>query len=136
MGELCAHAAGSTRRAFQLMRSDPRPPEDGTHYRLRGTLAIREFAGRTLEQWQVKVSGAGRIWCLPDDEKHTVMTVVLIRRLRVRSPDAPPVRSSTGREATPALNPASLTRVAYRSGWRDFFPANRAVPLLRQARRR
>jgi hypothetical protein len=73
--ELCAHALGATRRAFELMRSDPRPPEDGTHYRLRGTLATREFAGRTLEQWQIKVSGAGRIWYLPDDHKHTIWVV-------------------------------------------------------------
>ena len=54
------------------MRSDPRPPEDGTRYRLRGTLASREFAGRILEQWQIKVSGVGRIWYLPDEDKHTV----------------------------------------------------------------
>ena len=73
--ELCAHAAGSTRRAFELMRSDPRPPEDGTHYRLRGALAFRDFAGRTLEQWQVKVSDSGRVWYLPDDEKRTVWIV-------------------------------------------------------------
>jgi hypothetical protein len=73
--ELCAHAAGSTRRVFELMRSGPRPPEDGTNYRLRGTLASREFAGRILEQWQIKVSGTGRIWYLADDDKHTVWVV-------------------------------------------------------------
>ena len=33
------------------------------------------FAGRALEQWQIKVSGAGRIWYLPDDSKHTVWVV-------------------------------------------------------------
>ena len=73
--EPCTHAAGSTRRAYDLMRSDPLPPEDGMHYRLRGSLAAREFSGRTLEQWQIKVSGAGRIWYLPDDDKHTVWVV-------------------------------------------------------------
>jgi hypothetical protein len=73
--ELCAHVAGSTRRAFELMRSGPRPPQDGTHYRLRGNLGSREFAGRPLEQWQIKVSGAGRIWYLPDDDKHIVWVV-------------------------------------------------------------
>jgi len=73
--ELCAHAPANTRKAFDLMRSDPRPPEDSTHYRLRGSLATREYGGRTLEQWQVKVSGAGRIWYLPDDDKHTVWIV-------------------------------------------------------------
>jgi len=44
------------------------------HYRLRGSLAARECSGRTLEQWQIKVSGAGRIWYLHDD-KHTVWVV-------------------------------------------------------------
>ena len=73
--ELSTHTAGSTRRAFELMRANPRPPEDGTHYRLRGDLATRDFAGRALEQWQIKVSGAGRIWYLPDDSKHTVWVV-------------------------------------------------------------
>jgi hypothetical protein len=33
------------------------------------------LSGRTLEQWQIKVSGAGRIWYLPDDDKHTVWVV-------------------------------------------------------------
>jgi hypothetical protein len=73
--ELCAFAAGSTRKAFELMRSMPRPPEDGTHYQLRKDLATREFGGRTLEQWQIKVSGAGRIWYLPDDSRRTVWVV-------------------------------------------------------------
>ena len=41
--ELCVQVAANTRRAFELVRSDPRPPEDKTHYRLRGSLASREF---------------------------------------------------------------------------------------------
>jgi hypothetical protein len=35
-------------------------------------LATRSFGGRDPEQWQVKVSGSGRIRYLPDDEKHAV----------------------------------------------------------------
>jgi len=35
-------------------------------------LATRSFGGHDLEQWQIKVSGSGRIWYLPDDEKHAV----------------------------------------------------------------
>ncbi len=73
--ELCAQARASTRAAFELMRSNPRPPQDATHYRLRGGLAIRSFAGRDLEQWQIKATDSGRIWYLPDDEKHTVWVV-------------------------------------------------------------
>jgi hypothetical protein len=73
--ELCTHAAGRTREAFDLLRVNPRPPQDGSHYQLRGSLATREFRGRALEQWQVRVSGSGRIWYLPDDDSHTVWVV-------------------------------------------------------------
>jgi hypothetical protein len=73
--ELCGYAASGTREAFELMRVSPRPPQDGSHYRLRGSLASRELRGRVLEQWQVKVSGSGRIWYLPDDDSRTVWIV-------------------------------------------------------------
>ena len=39
-------------------------------------LATRLFAGKDLEQWQVKVGGGARIWYPPDDEKHTVWVVL------------------------------------------------------------
>jgi hypothetical protein len=58
-----------------MMRANPRPQSDGTHYRLRDDLATRGWQGRTLEQWQVKVSNGGRIWYLPDDATHTVWIV-------------------------------------------------------------
>jgi hypothetical protein len=74
--DLCACAKTKTREAYELMRSKPRPPQDESHYRLRGDLATRLFAGKDLEQWQVKVSGSARIWYLPDDEKHTVWIVL------------------------------------------------------------
>jgi hypothetical protein len=54
---------------------NPRPPQDASHYQLRGSLATREIKGRTLEQWQVKVSSSGRVWYQPDDETHTVWIV-------------------------------------------------------------
>jgi mRNA-degrading endonuclease RelE of RelBE toxin-antitoxin system len=73
--DLCAQVTEKTRDAFEIMRSNPRPPADAAHYQLRDDLATREFGGRSLEQWQVKVSNSGRIWYLPDDEKHTVWIV-------------------------------------------------------------
>jgi hypothetical protein len=73
--ELCAQFANSTREAFDQMRANPRPPQDSTHYQLRGALATRSFQGRSLQQWQAKVSSSGRIWYLPDDEKRTVWIV-------------------------------------------------------------
>jgi hypothetical protein len=72
---LCARAGAKTRAAFELMRVNPRPPRDEEHYQLRGQLATRAWRGRTLEQWQIKVSASGRIWYLPDDEEHTVWVV-------------------------------------------------------------
>jgi len=71
-GTLCTHSGTNTREAFEQMRANPRPPEDATHYQLRGALATRAFGGRRLEQWQIKVSSSGRIWYLVDDEKHAV----------------------------------------------------------------
>jgi mRNA-degrading endonuclease RelE of RelBE toxin-antitoxin system len=72
---LCVHARTRTREAFELMRSNPRPVEDATHYRLRGDLSTRTFGGRELELWQIKVSSSGRIWYLPDDDEHTVWVI-------------------------------------------------------------
>lgn len=73
--DLCAQAKAKTREAYELMRSNPRPPQDETHYRLRGGLGTRTLGGRDLEQWQINVSGSGRIWYLPDDDRHTVWVV-------------------------------------------------------------
>ena len=73
--DLCAQVGENTRAAFELMRSNPRPPEDTMHHRLRGELGRRDWEGRDLEQWQIKVSSAGRIWYLPDDDRHTVWVV-------------------------------------------------------------
>ena len=74
--QLCAQAAANTRAAFELMRSNPRPPEDRRHTRLRGTLATRKFGSRELEQWEIEVTGGGRIFYLVDDDRHTVWVVL------------------------------------------------------------
>lgn len=73
--ELCTRATAKTREAFEMMRSNPRPPQDDAHYQLRGSLATRSHGGRVLEQWQVKVGGSARIWYLPDDSTHTVWVI-------------------------------------------------------------
>ena len=70
--DLCSQAPGNTRDAYDLMCSDPRPKHDSRHARLRGVLASRSFGGRLLEQWQIEVTSAGRIWYLVDDEARTV----------------------------------------------------------------
>lgn len=73
--QLWDRAAAKTREAFEMMRDNPRPPQDDDHYRLKGALGTRSLGGKDLEQWQVKVGGSARVWYLPDDEKHTVWIV-------------------------------------------------------------
>jgi hypothetical protein len=73
--ELWARASVKTREAYELMRANPRPPRDESHYRLSGDLGTRIFGDKVLEQWQIKVGGGARIWYLPDDEKRTVWVV-------------------------------------------------------------
>lgn len=70
--ELCRQAPGNTSNAFDLMRVQPRPPQDSRHSRMRGVLSSRMFGGRQLEQWQIEVTGGGRIWYVIDDEARTV----------------------------------------------------------------
>jgi hypothetical protein len=72
---LCLQAPERTRAAYEQMRMDPRPPRDNSHYQLKGSLSMRQFGGRLLEQWQIKVSGSGRIWYLIDDEGHKAWVV-------------------------------------------------------------
>jgi mRNA-degrading endonuclease RelE of RelBE toxin-antitoxin system len=73
--DLCSRATEKTRRAFEMMRAQPRPTRDDDHYQLSGSLGHREWRGRQLEQWQVKVGSGARIWYLPDDETRTVWVV-------------------------------------------------------------
>lgn len=73
--DLCGQAQTNTRDAYELMRSNPRPPEDARHTRLRGNLAKRSFRGRELEQWEIEVTGGGRVFYLVDDAERTVWVV-------------------------------------------------------------
>lgn len=73
--ELCRQAPSNTRDAYDVMRTNPRPPEDTRHHRLRYDFATRKFGARELEQWQIEVTGSGRIWYLVEDETRTVWVV-------------------------------------------------------------
>lgn len=70
--DLCAQAPGNTRSAWDLMRTRPGPPETPRHSQLRGKLATGEYGGRTLDRWEIEVTGGGRIFYLLDRDKHTV----------------------------------------------------------------
>jgi hypothetical protein len=71
--QLCIHARGSVRRAFDSLRRNPRSrtsPE--RHHRLKGSLSAVAWKGQQLEQWQYEVTGGGRIWYVIDDSRQTV----------------------------------------------------------------
>jgi len=70
--DLCRQAPGNTRDAYGVMRTSPRPPEDSRHHRLRHDLATRKAGAQELEQWQIEVTGGGRVWYVIDDAAHVV----------------------------------------------------------------
>lgn len=61
------------------MRTDPGPgPGKPTnrHHALKGELAFGSYRGRALPQWQIEVTGGGRIWYLLDAENRTAWLVL------------------------------------------------------------
>ncbi|MGW5703822.1 hypothetical protein [Amycolatopsis japonica] len=54
------------------MRLKPGADSSERHHQLKGTLSTGNASGRALPQWQIEVTGGGRIWYLLDEEKHTV----------------------------------------------------------------
>ncbi len=73
--ELEGAAPGNLRWAWELMRTDPVPgPGKPTsrHSQLKGDLATGGHGGRALPQWEIEVTGDGRISYLLDEERHTV----------------------------------------------------------------
>jgi len=68
-------APNNLRRAWDIMRTDPGPgPGKPTarHFQLKGDLATGLHGGRELPQWEIEVTGGGRIFYLLDEERHTV----------------------------------------------------------------
>src|SRR5260221_634947 len=55
-----------------LPDAGPRPAQDSRHHRLRYDLATRKVGAQELEQWQIEVTGGGRVWYVIDDGAHTV----------------------------------------------------------------
>lgn len=67
--------AGNARRAWDILRTDPGPglgKPTSRHHQLKGSLATGTQGGRELQQWQIEVTGGGRIWYLFDPDRHTV----------------------------------------------------------------
>lgn len=58
------------------MRTNPCPQEQTErHHQLRFDLAYRDFRGERLPQWQIEVTGGGRIWYVVDDKRRIVWLV-------------------------------------------------------------
>ena len=75
-GDLCQQAPRNTARAWETMRNEPVPTvQNSRHHRLKGELATGTCGGRDLPQWQIEVTGGGRIWYLVDEETRTVWVV-------------------------------------------------------------
>ena len=71
--DLSRQAPGPTFDAWEAMSRNPRDRMNaGRQHPLRGELAQRVVAGRTLDQWQYEVPGAGRVWYCIDDQAHIV----------------------------------------------------------------
>lgn len=72
--DLCRPAPGPTNACWEVLRSAPtRPRNPARQHQLKGaSLGERVVEGRTVEQWQYEVTGAGRVWYCPDPEKRTV----------------------------------------------------------------
>ena len=71
--DLCSQAPSNTRRAWEEMTNSPAPDmPTPRHHQLKGTLSTGQFEGRWHPQWQIEVTGGGRIWYLPDDDRKTV----------------------------------------------------------------
>jgi hypothetical protein len=71
--ELCRQAPGNTRAAWMTMRERPVPPVQSLRqHRLQYALATGTVRGRSLDHWQIEVTGGGRIWYLVDPENKTV----------------------------------------------------------------
>ena len=70
--DLCQQAPGATSDAWHQMRTNPAPqPETARHHQLKGKLAFADRNGETLPQWQIEVTGGGRVWYLFDEERRT-----------------------------------------------------------------
>ena len=68
---VCSAAPANARTARERITADPRARTERQHP-LRGSLGTRSVNGEALEQWQYEVTGAGRLGCSIDDQRHLV----------------------------------------------------------------
>ncbi|MFD8979691.1 hypothetical protein [Streptomyces sp. NPDC059564] len=69
---LARQARENTYRAWIVMRTQPCPAtETPRHHRLKGRLAHGTHRGQVCQQWQIEVTGGGRVWYLLDSDHGT-----------------------------------------------------------------
>ncbi|MGM7440551.1 hypothetical protein [Streptomyces tunisiensis] len=69
---LAQQARANTYRAWITRRTTPAPAtETPRHHRLKGSLAHGTRRGQTCEQWQIEVTGGGRVRYLLDRSRGT-----------------------------------------------------------------
>ncbi|MFF3444765.1 hypothetical protein [Streptosporangium sp. NPDC002721] len=74
--DLCAEAAGNTRRCFEALRDAPLSQDaPDRQHRLRGRLATGTLGGREYPQWEYEVIAGGRVRHLVDESRRTVHLV-------------------------------------------------------------
>lgn len=70
--DLCQQAPTNALAAWEIMRTNPNPAvQTPRHGRLRHTLATGTYKGETYPQWQIEVTGGGRVWYLFDAKRKT-----------------------------------------------------------------
>jgi len=69
--KICAAAPGPARSAWEHITEEPLD-QSARQHPLKGSLGKREVSGKSLDQWQYEVTGAGRIWYVIDEAKRVV----------------------------------------------------------------
>lgn len=74
--EVCNKVPGNAAKAWAQMRTAPCPTvQTERHHQLKFDLAYVDFKGKRLPQWQIEVTGGGRLWYLVDVDKLKVWLV-------------------------------------------------------------
>jgi hypothetical protein len=74
--DLVVQAPANTLEAWRMMRTDPTPnPWTSRQHPLKGSLATGTHGGRELPQWQIEVTGGGRIWYLVDVDARKIFVM-------------------------------------------------------------
>jgi len=66
--DLCQQVPSNTFEAWTVMRAGPPASSNSRHHALKGSLSTGTYQGVEMTQWQIEVTGSGRIWYLADHQ--------------------------------------------------------------------